>query len=162
MIHSFFFRVLRIFRWLALAGNTDRQVTPVAGTKSPRGNVAGRLISHDPHHFAISFRVALYFTFSRRHGARGFTHIELLAVIAIIAILIALPCPPCRRSARPRRARKVPTSQIGTRCTLSRRLQDLSCPAPRPYGPREAANAAAHGWGTFLLPYIEQGNIQYD
>ena len=102
--------------------------------------------------------------FVRSPLRRGFTLIELLVVIAIIAVLIALLLPAvqqARESAR-RSQCKNNLKQIGIAMHNYHDTFKLFPP-----GIIHSGNAAGTGftgatgwaWGTFVLPYLDQGNL---
>jgi len=107
----------------------------------------------------------------------GFTLIELLVVIAIIAVLIALLLPavqPAREAARRTQCRNnlkqmglalhnyestfgtFPPGYLGT-TTNCGMIRNAVIPAP-PATPSTVV-AQGWGWGTFILPFIDQANI---
>src|SRR4051812_47381895 len=98
----------------------------------------------------------------RRRG--GFTLIELLVVIAIIAILIALLVPAVQK-----------VREASNRTTCINNMKQLALAALNYQSARGVLPPAAvqpstqaqveffgvpigiqHGWGTYLLPYVEQ------
>ena len=94
----------------------------------------------------------------------GFTLIELLVVIAIIAVLVGLLLPAVQkvREAAARMSCSNNMKQLGLACLNYEStyrvmppsfLIDASTGAGAPYP------FNAHGWGQFLLPYIEQNNL---
>ena len=105
----------------------------------------------------------------RSRRARGFTLIELLVVIAIIAILIALLLPAvqqAREAARRTQCRNN-LKQLGLALHNYHDVHNTLPPGwiagPEPgsriSAPHEGLNGA--GWGTMILPYVEQAPL-YD
>ncbi|HVJ87320.1 MAG TPA: DUF1559 domain-containing protein [Caulifigura sp.] len=108
---------------------------------------------------------------SRRHGRKqGFTLIELLVVIAIIAILIALLLPAVQqaREAARRTQCKNSLKQIGlamhnyaeTFRALPAAYYGRRLDTPCSYSSQRVSVASpGWGWGTMLLPYLDQGPL---
>jgi prepilin-type N-terminal cleavage/methylation domain-containing protein/prepilin-type processing-associated H-X9-DG protein len=97
-----------------------------------------------------------------RQMRSGFTLIELLVVIAIIAVLVSflLPAVQQAREAARRSSCKNNLKQIGL--ALHNYYDSYNVLPPgvvHKSGNQNVAALASYGWGTFILPYLEHGNI---
>jgi len=98
----------------------------------------------------------------RQQTRKGFTLIELLVVIAIIAILIALLLPAVQqaREAARRSTCKNNLKQIGIAMHNYRDVHNTLPPGYLDDDPAaDVTNRNLLGWGTFILPYIEQSTL---
>ena len=91
---------------------------------------------------------------------RGFTLIELLVVIAIIGVLIALLLPAIQqaREAARRSSCKNSLKQIGLGLHNYAEVH-RTLPRGYVYSPGVQGNHMGFGWGTMILPYIDQEGL---
>jgi prepilin-type N-terminal cleavage/methylation domain-containing protein/prepilin-type processing-associated H-X9-DG protein len=90
---------------------------------------------------------------SSRRSRRGFTLIELLVVIAIIAVLIGLLLPTVQKA-----------REAASRTQCENYVKQMGLAMHQYYNSNNAfppafAEPSNYGWGTWLLPYVEQNNL---
>ncbi len=95
-------------------------------------------------------------------SGRGFTLIELLVVIAIIAVLVAILLPAVQQAREAARASQCRSNlkQIGL--ALHNYHEVFSALPPgvvHKTGNQNIAALGSYGWGTFILPQLEQGTM---
>jgi prepilin-type N-terminal cleavage/methylation domain-containing protein/prepilin-type processing-associated H-X9-DG protein len=106
--------------------------------------------------------------FLRTTSRHGFTLVELLAVIAIIAVLIALLLPAVQkvREAANRMACANNLKNLGLALHHYENTHSRFPPGgvDRPFPEAGVTTRTTHGWGTFILPFIEQESLasRYD
>ncbi len=103
--------------------------------------------------------------FGGRRGRRAFTLVELLVVIAIIGVMVGLllPAVQAAREAARRMSCSNNLKQIGL---AFHNYSDANKRFPAGYaadirGVQDSREQSLWSWGTFILPYLEQGSL-YD
>lgn len=96
---------------------------------------------------------------------RGFTLVELLVVIAIIGILVSLLLPAVQYAREAARRASCQNNLKQTSLALLNYESTFRTLPPGylhkfgPAGPYYEANHMGFGWGSVLLPYLEQSNV---
>ena len=97
-----------------------------------------------------------------QHRRRGFTLIELLVVIAIIAILIALLLPAVQQAREAARSSQCKNNlkQLGLAMHNYHDTYKMFPPDNTfTKGKIATSSIPAWGWGTYLLPYLDQAPL---
>src|SRR5690348_17253834 len=90
---------------------------------------------------------------------RGFTLIELLVVIAIIAVLVAILLPAVQQAREAARRAQCRSNLKQFGLALHNYHGSLNA-LPSGYGGHPFTNQGSlWGWGTMILPYLEQTNL---
>ena len=91
---------------------------------------------------------------------RAFTLVELLVVIAIIGILVALLLPAVQsaREAARQTSCKNNLRQVGL-AMLNYESSQRRLPPGYKFVPSTTGNANGFSWASWLLPYLEEGNL---
>lgn len=99
-------------------------------------------------------------SYSSKSMRRGFTLVELLVVIAIIGVLIALLLPAVQ-AAREAARRSQCTNNLKQIGLGMHNYHDVNNILPPSYNNAHPVNngEVRWGWATYILPFIEQGNL---